>query len=241
MKQPREVTVIEAQRRIDAIAPMLLWDVRRLRDTRSVMDAANRTVIARGLVVGARAEPYNVIQQRLAMMLAVDLARVFDVSAGKHLDSQDKASIPVLAHHLRRADIRASLEERARNWIAWLADENAETCVECIDHALSDYDRLVSSDEGRTALERVRELRTQRLAHNLFDKDPARPFYSELFMLADFARSFVARTTLAIMGHADDLSDREQHLSRSAEAFWAAALDGSWLPSSAASPEEVSS
>jgi hypothetical protein len=235
-KEPPELTMTEAQRRIDAIAPMLLWDVRRLLDTRSVMDAANRMVIARGLVVGPRAEPYNVIQQRLAMMLAVDLARVFDVSAGKRLDSQDKASIPILAHHLRRADVRASLEERARSWVAWLADENAETCAASIDDALSDYDRLMSSDEGRKALERLRELRTQRLAHSLIDTDPARPFYSDLFMLADFARSFVTRTTSAIMGNSDDLSDREGYLTRSAEAFWAAALDASLLPTSAATP-----
>lgn len=228
-KQPTELAVTEAQRRIDAIAPMLLWDVRRLLDTRSIMDAANRMVIARGLVVGPRAEPYNIIQQRLAMMLAVDLARVFDVSGSRHLDNQDKASIPVLAHHLRRVDIRALLEVRARDGIAWMANVSAEACAASIDRALKDYDQLLSSDEGRTALERLRELRTQRLAHSLFDKDPARPFYSELFLLADFAGTFVSQTTLAIMGNNHDLANRQEDLGRSADAFWAAALDGSWL------------
>jgi hypothetical protein len=215
---------------------MLLWDVRRLLDTRSVMDAANRLVIGRGFVFGALAEPYNVIQNRLAMMLAVDLARVFDVSAGKHLDAQDKASIPVLAHHLRREDVRASLLDRAREWVPWLADENADTCAASINEALNDFDRLLASDVGRAALERLRELRTQRLAHSLIDTDPARPFYSDLFMLADFARSFVTKITLAIMGGGHDLSVREDDLGKSSEAFWAAALDAGWPQQPSATP-----
>jgi hypothetical protein len=163
------------------------------------------------------------------MMLAVDLARIFDDSAGRSKDDQDKASIPILAHHLGRADVRAHLEQRAKDCVAWLADVNVSACGAAIDEAVAEYEALRADVNGQAALSRLRELRTQRLAHNLYDKEPSRPMYADLFMLADFARGFVGRVSLAAMAAERDMSCREGDVSEAARAFWAAALRGNLL------------
>lgn len=219
----------EACRRVDAIAPLLLWDVRRLLETRAVMEAGNQIVIERGLVTDERAQTYNILQSRLAMMLAVDLARVLDITEGRSMDQQDKASIPILAHHLERSDVREHLAKRAATGIAWFADEDEKGCATAIDEALELHRKLRADQIGAAAIKKVRELRTQRLAHSLYDAEPAGPFYSDLFLLADFARDFVARVSMAIMAGERDMSTGEQGTLRSARSFWAVALDGSYL------------
>lgn len=224
-----QISTDEACRRIDAIAPLLLWDVRRLLETRAVMEAGNQLVIQHGLLVGEAAETYNIIQTRLAMMLALDLARVLDVSVGRSKDKQDKASVPILAHHLDRPDVRGRLAKRAEDGIAWFAGVNEQACVDAIDEALELNRNIYADPVGATAIERVRELRTQRLAHSLYDADPARPFYSDLFLLADFARDFVGRVSQAIMAGDRDMSGPELRAMQSAQRFWSGALAGHHL------------
>jgi hypothetical protein len=68
----------EALRRVRQIAPMLGDDVRTAVQTHAVLEAANDT-IPRG-VNHEFAATFNAIQNALALKLALELARIFDLS-----------------------------------------------------------------------------------------------------------------------------------------------------------------
>jgi hypothetical protein len=90
----------EALRRIRRITPMMRKDVETADLSFLVMEAANNT-IPKGLEDAST--PFSNIylagQNALALKLAMDLARIFDLSKNKQSppEKQDKASIPVLA------------------------------------------------------------------------------------------------------------------------------------------------
>ena len=63
-------------------------------------------------------------QSALTLKLAMDLARILDLSEGRPAEAQDKASIPVLAALLTRPDVRDGLlqvcckmDRRHQNWL----------------------------------------------------------------------------------------------------------------------------
>src|SRR5580698_5739206 len=95
----------EALRRVRQITPMLELDVRRAIRSQAVLSAANET-IAKGLdgILTAFSDTYDAGQYAVTMALALDLARIFDLSESKRYapENQDKASIPVLAALLKR-------------------------------------------------------------------------------------------------------------------------------------------
>lgn len=224
----REMTVDEAVRRVDAIAPLLLSDVRKLLDGRQVMEVANG-LVQEGAGKGDRAVEgvlaFNIVQQSLALSIAFDVARVFDVTANRALDDQDKASLPVLVHHLRKQAVQERLVERARGWVELIADENAEACRAALAQALDAFGAGAESAQGLAAQERIRELRTLRLAHNLFDREPDQlPNYGDLFRLADAAREVVEPAWFAITGGRAELPHREAWVQRAAVPFWTRAL-----------------
>src|SRR4051794_5389688 len=109
------ISTSEAVRRVEAIVPMLADDVLRAIELHQTMEAANEIV---ALPLRDRrvdwAEPFSIIQNTLSLMLAMNLARIFDVSSTWPLDKQDKASIPILAHHLGQADVQHDLVTKAQ-------------------------------------------------------------------------------------------------------------------------------
>jgi hypothetical protein len=90
-----------------------------------VMEAANHT-IPKGLE-GACTPFSNIYlagQNALALQLAMDLARIFDLSKNKKFppEIQDKASIPVLAALLSRSDVQEGLAQDAGEWVSSIGD-----------------------------------------------------------------------------------------------------------------------
>jgi hypothetical protein len=86
----------EALRRIRLIAPMMRKDVQTADLSSLVMEAANNT-IPKGLE-GAFTPCTNIYlagQNALTLKLAMDLARIFDLSEGRPAEAQEKASIPM--------------------------------------------------------------------------------------------------------------------------------------------------
>ena len=82
----------KAVERVEAIVSLLLPDIKIAIDVCETMEAANEVVaqhLAGRHIDGMDA--FNVVQHSLALKLALDLARIFDVSQGRHLDTQDKA------------------------------------------------------------------------------------------------------------------------------------------------------
>jgi hypothetical protein len=79
--------------------------------------------------------------------LALELARIYDVGAVRRLDEWDKTSIPILAHHLDRADMRGKLRERARAPHGTERDDKA--CAEAIDTVTQRLRRNPSRSRAR--------------------------------------------------------------------------------------------
>jgi hypothetical protein len=114
----------EALRRIRRITPMMRKDVETADLSFLVMEAANNT-IPKGLEDAST--PFSNIylagQNALALKLAMDLARIFDLSKSKQFppEKQDKASISVLAALLSRSDVpdvQEGLAHDAGEWVS---------------------------------------------------------------------------------------------------------------------------
>jgi hypothetical protein len=120
---------------------MLLDDIRNAVELTETMEAANQIVppALEGRQVDW-GEPYNIIQNSLALKLAIDVARIYDVSEHRNLDKQAKASIPILAHHLGKPEVQNVFIDKTRYWTPQYPDsreEQAEACREAIMKVIS--------------------------------------------------------------------------------------------------------
>lgn len=208
--------------RITSIVPMLATDVRIALAVYATMEAGNKIIAER---LGDRPRPgadtFNLIQNSLTMRLAIEVAKIYDHTKAFPLDAQDKASIPVLAHHLSRSDVRAVMIGRARGWMPrfpGMEASHAEACSKALD-IVTGW-RLQLGEAGVAALARVRDLRNRRLAHSLFDRDPEPlPRYQDLFDLLQHARE-VTEAALAVLGEPADLTSDQEVADDHAERFW---------------------
>lgn len=228
---------------------MLRSDVRTAILSHEVMEAANE-VVPNGMA-GIRSEffdTYGAVQNALALKLAMDLARIFDVTVSGRfpIAEQDKASIPVLAALLDRSDVREHFICEAAHWFRgvaspgvsreasfeamWVAvgkvnkerrNKDALACERALDDfaALAVRLRAEGSDEA-DALGRVRRFRNQRLAHSLFDKEPEKcPRYSDLSMLLKAAMNATELALFAVEGQNADYSEIASEQRRNAKGF----------------------
>ena len=179
------------------------------------------------------ADTYNVVSNSIVLSVALAVARLFDVSDTKRfpVEQQDKASVPVIAHLLKREDVQDELVKKARQWMPNIIDGanlGEADCRSAIASALQLYDQFTRSELAQKALDRVRHFRTSRLAHHLFEKqDKSLPLHSDLDLLIDVARAFVRSTVLAVEGLDRDLA-REEEIKRELDSkFWELALSAS--------------
>src|SRR3954454_9094387 len=124
-KKTPELDTPEALRRTDKIASLLATDTWMALRARVVFATAN-DVIHRDEFSGPTGfgDTFNVVQNSLLLMVALAVARLFDLSVSKRHppEGQDKASVPVLAHLLMRPDVQEALILRARTWMPDLHD-----------------------------------------------------------------------------------------------------------------------
>lgn len=211
--------------RVEAIVPLFISDIKIAIDVCETMESANECVsVALSGFAFDGAEAFNIVQHSLALKLASDIARIYDLSGGKSLDKQDKVSIPVLVHHLRKPDVAATFIERAHGWIDGWPDhqcKDAEACRVAIARIVDRWD-MMREGNALAPLSRVRDLRTRRLSHNLLDResDPI-PLYSDLFLLMKSAVQIGADLLFAVHGNASGLQDLVDYRRRQADAFWA--------------------
>jgi hypothetical protein len=172
---------------------------------------------------------YTTIQHSLALKLSLDVARIFDVTEDRELDKQDKASIQVLIHHLKKSAVEAELVAKAQTWPPLPRDITlppAQVCKGAVHLAVGKSSKLMAGDVVE-ALSRVRQLRTRRLAHMLFDKEPdPLPRYGDLFLLLNLARDIATPAVLAVEGRVTVFDGNEQFARRDAEQFWEKVLQG---------------
>lgn len=216
----------QAVRRLQEIVPYLVADVRLATETKETLEEGNR-IVPPGLkgVVLKGVGGYNVIYRSLTYNLVLDLARIFDASAGRSLDSQDKASIPVVAHLLAKSEVRSLLIEQARGWPG-PEKEQAEGCERSIDRVLTLWSQA-QSGAGADRLKRLRDFRTMRLAHSLFDREPsALPIYNDLFELLAIAEPICEAVSLCVLGDNIHVSYTREDARSEATAFWTQVLDG---------------
>jgi AbiU2 len=221
------ISLEAALERADAIVPMLASDVRIALAVCATFQSGHDTIIdnLRGMPKPG-ADTFDLIESSLALKLALDIAKIYDEAQARPLDSQDKASIPVLAHHLGRNDVRDALADRARQWTPQFPDLEPMH-VRCCETAIDNVTgwRLRLGTAGLEALERVRELRNRRLAHSLYDRDPNPvPPYNDLFDLLRHARDIAGAALLAVRGEGANLSEDEAFLREEADRFWAIVL-----------------
>lgn len=115
----------EAVRRVRAIIKMLRTDVRTAIHSHEVMEGLNE-VVPKGLT-GVRStyvDAYGAFQNALALKLAMDIARIFDVTANSRypIEEQDKASFPVLTALLAREDVQMYFINEAAHWFRGIAN-----------------------------------------------------------------------------------------------------------------------
>ena len=244
----------EALQRVRLITPMLQKDVQTAILSHAVMEAANETV-PKGMkgVNSSFVMPYDAVQNALSLKLAMDIARIFDISKGRPPEQQDKASIQVLAALLQVSGVQQALEDDAATWYpssahivtvgtapAGLQEEiiksleedcRSESRQECR-RALGDFLAVaakldVQGSPEFGALTRIREFRDRRLAHSLFNKEPDElPRYSDLHLLLGAAKQAARHALLAVEGLNIDLEEQAQRDRDNAEGYSACVLDG---------------
>lgn len=198
------MTTDEAVARVEAIVPMLTGDVGSALALVTVIRTAERTLkpeLQGRTVEGART--FNLLNEALMLKLAMDAARIFDWSCGKALDDQHKASIPVLTGLLGLPDVAAVFVQRARGWTPGIEeDHQAAACRQALDRIIAAGEEC--ADKGSNlgqALRRIRQYRTRRLAHMLFNKEPDElPTYTDVFALIEAAKPVVKDARFAING-----------------------------------------
>jgi hypothetical protein len=208
-KEKQSPSTIEAIRRVKHIASTLHDEVRRTVATHVTMDTLNETVPVE--LNGAPTEAaytFNAIQDALAMKLVTDLARIFDFTDNPvfPIDGQDKASIPVLAALLRRDDVQRALMDDARDWTPDFVDGQMAASRRAVAAFLCVADQItVDRTAEHEAFVRIREYRTMRLAHHLFDKTPDRPpSFRDLSLLLGIAMQAAQHSALAVHGQVVD-------------------------------------
>ena len=238
-KGAQRLSTEDAIQRVIQITPLLARDTWHALRVRSALHCANE-VVGR-INFGQPTEfgdTYNVIQNSLALTVAVALARLFDVSNPKRhpIEEQDKASIPVLAHLMMREDTLEYLARRAQKWTPDLiqgAELGETTCRQAAASVLSQYENFSKSFTSQEALSRVRDFRTNRLSHNLFGSQLSErdhPRFDDLDLLADFARDFVRPAVLAVEGIDRDLAREEEIKSKMDIRFWDVSLSATLKP-----------
>lgn len=243
----------EAIERILKIVPMLRRDVKTAILSHEVMEAQN-AIVPPGLK-GYQADfvqTYEAIQNSLVLKLAMDVARVFDCSAGRPLDRQDMASIPVLAMLLEVPGVVDELANRALDWFSGLESADSDmldqplkveaTVLEMLqdERAVNEKSCRLTLAEFRTlvdrlsnpsmaesaALSRLKVFRNQRMAHSLFNKEPdVYPKYADLTLLLDTAKVAAELSSLAVEGLNVDFTECTLRSRRNAEGYAAVVLE----------------
>jgi hypothetical protein len=186
------------------------------------MEAGNKAIGS--LNASPAALAYNILHSALTRSLTVDVVAAFDWSDKRPLRTQTKASIPSLAHHLRVPGVHDHLLRASRDWGGVGADQNEEDCRLALDRIEQRFTAFIANADFQDCLKRLREVRHYRLAHNLFDREPAEPTYSDLSLLLDLAREFASDGLLAVAGKSQDYSGAEREAARSAEHLWMSGL-----------------
>ncbi len=246
----------EALRRVRLIVPMLVADVQTAVLSHAVLEASNDK-IPKGMKGHWTEfnETYNAVQNALTLKLALDIARIFDLSTSARFpaEEQDKASVQVLAALLQREDVTAELEKAAAEWMPGFeyagddfaslpdgvndmlaemagddAEENKASCRGAINAFVAEAAKLKDeATEAHGALTRVRDFRNKRLAHSLFDKEPdALPLYSDLNKLLEVAKIAARLAKLAVEGGNTELEEQAERNRANAEGYAACVLDG---------------
>jgi hypothetical protein len=221
----------EALRRTERITSLLAKDTWYALRARSALHTANDVIWDHDYHRPSEfADTYNVVQNSLALNVALAVARLFDVSDPNRypVEQQDKASIPVLATLLTRHDVQDALAEKACDWHPQLtggAELGEASCREALSASLALYETYTKSNDYQDAFARVRAFRTSRLAHHLFHDEPTDlPLFDDLDLLANCARDFVRATVLGVEGRDHDLGNEEVIKRTIDRPFWEVAL-----------------
>lgn len=221
MQDLKIAPIEEALERVDLIVPRLALDVRRALASRAYLQASNEPVLdALAEVATLAADGHAQSQNAHRIMLSIELARIFDADEGRPIARQSKASLPVLAHYLGRADVQEALARRSRH------NSRSERISNSIASFLRRWRRLEESPSDQSALANLKSFRNYEIAHSIFDRQPAYPTYAELFRLCSVAAGLTYRAEIA--ADADDTDFRlnariYRQLSRS---YWGAFTAG---------------
>jgi hypothetical protein len=230
----------EVVERVHQIMPMLIADIRAAIRSHAALEA-NNAIISKGLK-GLQSEyfyTYNSIQNALTLKLAMDIARIFDISDTRRrsAEKQGKSSIPVLEVLLSKITVQAQPE---------IKDHTHPVLSTAVVKATAGVNRpridrkdaaarflelaatvTIEGSDEKSALRRVRDFRNSRLAHSLFDKSlAAPPIYADLDLLLSTAMRAASLACLAVDGVNIDFDERAKLDRQNAEGYARYVLEG---------------
>jgi AbiU2 len=220
------LNTVEALRRVHEIETMLRANVREMSRSYVIMETANSTVSNKfdGQQING-APTFRAIQIAMGLKIAMDLARIFDLTGKRTVENQDKASVPVLGALLARLDVQEALTQEARQWLFVRAEEEVRQATHSCLQSASVLE--IPHSDAAQALKRVRDFRTTRLAHSLFDKKPERlPLYNDLKLLRGLAEEFTTHAAMATRGHLVSCSEWAEIDEADAVDYFKCVLDG---------------
>jgi len=116
-------------------------------------------------------------------------------------------------------EIRAKLVDEARSWQL----DGTELVDDSIKSSITTLDQLKSSDEGKKALEALKDFRNKGLAHTLAKPMDA-PRIEQLWLLRDAATQIASDAYLAIEGVPWEPKEFREERVRQGKAFWPPAI-----------------
>lgn len=237
-KRAERLTLGEAVVRIEKMYPLILREIELAVAEYGALESANEIVVSelKGVQFPG-ADTYNVIAQTIAHSLALRLAKLLEVptirrgsTVARTSNRSDVASLPLMLRLVKQTRCRKFFEGKARAWtpqLAIMADVNAKTCGDSIDHAVSAYRSYASSRDGQVALKRLRDFRNNMLAHSLLSQDESHlPKYNQLFSAHAMVCELWHHLRLATSGVNWDHKMFVQHRLSESRRFWKPALGG---------------
>lgn len=169
---------------------------------------------------------HGVSQNAFRVMLAMEVSRVFDISASRPAERQDKAALPILAHAFSRPDVRAELISRASPTSQFLGRTFREWTTVGLAEFDKEWNRFMSDPDDQDALSKLRSLRDSVIAHSLIHAEPEAPTYEELFRLVAIATRLATAAEHALTAGGGYFADFRQDRRAKSEEFWAIFIRG---------------
>lgn len=217
----------EAISRLRRMQPILETNLRWALRIEATLEVGNDMVgeMTNRSIPGAAA--YNTIRRSLSYDLAMHLARLFDRGAVRvKPNKRDVASIPLMIRLIRQKRCRAALVKIAGETHPHLGlgKRFESECNEAIDRASKAYSEIFRGKFGASGVKALKQVRDNHIAHSLMKEVEYDVIYHQLFRLVKDASGIIEAASIAIIGSAPQMEERQMQYRKEAQEFWTQAF-----------------